>query len=320
MSIVMRVAPECLEAFCTASRQLKYTAASTSGAQRGTSEEARSTGIGPDSTAADNAVPARRRSAVGGYSPLDSAVNVSMVALAAAACSASSRAPRSGDRPSSVWASRRLTSSAMTSCWAPSWMLRSNRCRSASCRVDQVPSGLAQLLGASLQRRPAAARAQRGARPPGASARTARPSRRTAVSSTGVSSCPSRTTTASAPSSSPRSRTARLRRDPSMTTTGAAPGFDRPEARRARPMLLDRAGATDRANRRVVAHPASGREFEPAAHRQPDLAPRRAGALRQHPGHPGGQFRCGNRHQSPSSRNWASTWYGDIRSCEALAR
>ena len=91
--MVMRVAPECLEAFCTASRQLKYTAASTSGGQRGTSEEVRSTGIGPDATAADSAVTGPASVSSRGYSPRDSAVSVSMVALAAAACSASSRAP-----------------------------------------------------------------------------------------------------------------------------------------------------------------------------------------------------------------------------------
>ena len=42
-------------AFCTASRQQKYTAASSSAGSRGTSIEVMSTGIGPDATAARSA-------------------------------------------------------------------------------------------------------------------------------------------------------------------------------------------------------------------------------------------------------------------------
>jgi len=53
---------------------------------------------------------------------------------AAAGCCVNRLPARSGALDSNVLVSRRLTSSAMISCWAPSWMLRSSRCRSASCR------------------------------------------------------------------------------------------------------------------------------------------------------------------------------------------
>ena len=293
--MVIRVAPECLEAFCTASRQLKYTAASTvRRAAWHIGGRERRPGSGRTRRRRSARRPARHRSATAGTAR----------GTARSGCRWSPGRPpparRATGRPapvtrvSSVWASRRLTNSAMTSCWAPSWMLRSSRCRSASCRVTRSRRAP---RSSSVRRSSAASCCSSSVRRP--ATRSIRPdcaaSPANSRSSTGVSSCPSRTTTVSAPSSSPRSRTARLCRGPSTTHDRSgcpacpvrAWSCDR---HRGRPAVADgtrRDGSRSRVRR--ITRPAGG-ELEPPAHHQPDLGAGRAGALRQHPGHPGRQL------------------------------
>ena len=57
---------------------------------------------------------------------------MAIAASTAVTCSARTARARSGALPTRVWARRRLTTRATRCCWAPSWMSRSRRRRSAS--------------------------------------------------------------------------------------------------------------------------------------------------------------------------------------------
>ena len=64
--------------------------------------------------------------------PRERSTSVAMAESIASTCCSSTAPARSGERDATVCASRRLTTSATRCCWAPSWMSRSRRRRSAS--------------------------------------------------------------------------------------------------------------------------------------------------------------------------------------------
>ena len=128
-----RLAPACLAAFCTASRQQKYAAASTSGGYRP------DVGVGrprPGPGGADGRPERGARALVLQQRGVDPARQSDQrghgLGRAAASWAASSASARSGARPASVSARRRFTARATRCCWAPSWMSRSSRRRAAS--------------------------------------------------------------------------------------------------------------------------------------------------------------------------------------------
>ena len=98
--------------------------------------------------------------------PRERSDRVSIVSSAAVRSSASTGSARSGDRASSVRASRRFTASATRCCWAPSWMSRSSRRRSSSCGGDDALARCPQ-LHRPLPSCPAAGRASSARRPDG---------------------------------------------------------------------------------------------------------------------------------------------------------
>ena len=128
-----RLAPECLAAFCTASRQQKYAAASTSA---GTGRRPAARDLDRDRAGGDRRAQRRDQALGPSWRRVDAAGQRrpgrrSPRPPPAPARPAAPR-PRSRDRGASVSASRRFTARATRCCWAPSWMSRSSRRRSAS--------------------------------------------------------------------------------------------------------------------------------------------------------------------------------------------
>ena len=218
-----RWAPACLAAFCRASRQQKYSAASTCRDWRGTSSASIRTSTGLVTAAARRAGTSPSSSSSRGYMPLDRATRVSIVSSAARAWARSWAVARTGALVARVWASRRLTASATRCCCAPSWMSRSSRRRSSSwvwtSRSREARSSAARSASsASRWASSARSRALRSASP----AWAARPAN--SRSSTGVSADRSPSWRRSTPSSSPPWRTGRARRPGAVASRAPSRG------------------------------------------------------------------------------------------------
>ena len=135
--------PACLAAFCSASRQQKYTALSMAGSHRPTSSIRVRVGRAARCAASVRATASPRSTSRGGAMPCASARSSTMAASTSAPISCTSASARRGSLSSSRAVTLSFMRRAMSRCWAPSCRSRSMRWRSAStAEADRAPAAL----------------------------------------------------------------------------------------------------------------------------------------------------------------------------------